>query len=240
VESGSGRFDGVAKRLVDVVGAATLLILSLPLIVVVVVLIKIDSRGPVFFRCVRVGYRGQEFGMLKFRKMKDHATGAALTAAGDPRLTRVGRILARSKIDEIPQLWNVLKGEMSLVGPRPEHPSFVQLRADEYSEILRVRPGMTGLTQLAFAKETEILDPESPVADYVERLLPQKISLDRLYAHRRSIAMDVRALFWTGVAVGLRHDVAVNRGTGSLGLRRRPQEDRVVVADVAKQLEAEA
>ena len=171
-----------SKRFLDAGVAAILLALFSPLILVVGVVIKLDSRGPVFYRCVRVGFRGGELRMLKFRKMHDGAAGPALTSSGDERLTRIGRWLARSKIDEIPQLWNVLRGQMSLVGPRPEHPSFVQLRSLEYATILGVRPGMTGLSQLAFARESEILDPEDTLNDYVLRVLPQKIALDGLYA----------------------------------------------------------
>jgi lipopolysaccharide/colanic/teichoic acid biosynthesis glycosyltransferase len=187
----------------------------------VAVAIKLDSRGPVFFGCERVGFRGRGFSMLKFRKMHDGASGPALTSAEDARFTRVGRWLARSKIDELPQLWNVLRGEMSLVGPRPEHRSFVRLRADDFAEILSVRPGITGLSQLAFAREAEVLDPADNVGHYVRRVLPQKICLDRLYARTRTPVMDVKILLWTTVAVVLGADVAVDRRTGRLGYRRR-------------------
>jgi lipopolysaccharide/colanic/teichoic acid biosynthesis glycosyltransferase len=127
-----------------------------------------------------------------------------------------------SKLDEVPQLWNVLKGEMSLVGPRPEDPSFVALHQDAYAEITGVRPGVTGLSQLAFAEESRILDPEDRLGHYVERLLPQKIKMDQLYASCRSVSMDTTILFWTIAAVVLRNDVAVHRETGRMNLRRRP------------------
>jgi lipopolysaccharide/colanic/teichoic acid biosynthesis glycosyltransferase len=127
-----------------------------------------------------------------------------------------------------PQLWNVLKGEMTLVGPRPERPDFVDLRAEEYTRILGVKPGMTGLCQLAFAREGEALDHEDCVRDYVERLLPQKTALDLLYVGRRSLPMDLGILAWTAVAVLLRRDVAVDRATGRLGLRRRPPREEPV------------
>ena len=160
--------------------------------------------------------------MLKFRKMHDDADGPALTVNGDARLTRVGRFLARSKVDEIPQLWNVLKGEMSLVGPRPEDPSFVALRPEDFEIILRVRPGITGPSQLAFAKESELLDPSDRLTDYLERFLPQKIALDRLYVAQRTVRLDLSILVWTLAAVVLRRDVAVNRETIKLTRRMRP------------------
>jgi lipopolysaccharide/colanic/teichoic acid biosynthesis glycosyltransferase len=210
------------KRLLDVVvAAAGLLFLSL-LIVTVALAVKLGSRGSVFYRCRRVGLGGREFDMLKFRKMRAAAAGSPLTAAYDERFTRVGRILAKTKIDEIPQLWNVLTGSMSLVGPRPEDPSFVALRRADYERILQVRPGITGLSQLAFVRESEILDAGDRVGDYVRRLLPQKIRLDRMYVRRRSILMDLRILGWTAITVFFKREVAVHRSTGCLTLRRRP------------------
>jgi lipopolysaccharide/colanic/teichoic acid biosynthesis glycosyltransferase/dTDP-glucose pyrophosphorylase len=224
---GGGLVDRSAKRLLDMVLAATFLVLLLPVLVGLAFAIKLDSRGPVFFRCRRIGFRGREFGMLKFRKMYDGASGPALTVSGDERLTRLGRFLAASKLDELPQLWNVLRGEMSLVGPRPEDPQFVALRRDEYDRILAVRPGITGLAQLAFAREGTILDPGDRVGDYVDRLLPQKIGIDTMYASRRSLALDLRILLWTAIAVLLRRDVAVHRETGRLTHRKRPSVERL-------------
>jgi lipopolysaccharide/colanic/teichoic acid biosynthesis glycosyltransferase len=207
---------------VDLVVAAVLLaILAVP-ILIIAGLIRLDSRGPGFYRCRRIGWRGREFRMLKFRKMRDDAAGPALTAVEDERFTRIGRFLANSKLDELPQLWNVLTGEMSLVGPRPEDPSFVEEQALAYERIFQVRPGITGLSQLAFAKESEVLDPDDPVEHYVTNLLPQKVLLDQLYAARRTLAMDLRILFWTAAAVLLRRSVAVHRGTGKMNVRRRP------------------
>jgi lipopolysaccharide/colanic/teichoic acid biosynthesis glycosyltransferase len=154
--------------------------------------------------------------------MHADAAGGALTSPDDARFTRIGALLARTKLDELPQLWNVLKGEMSLVGPRPEDPSFVALRAEDYAEILRVKPGVTGLSQLAFARESEILDDENRYEHYVERVFPQKIAIDRLYVLRRSFTYDFRILVWTAIAILLRREVAVHRQTGRLNQRRRP------------------
>ena len=222
-----------ANRLIDIAVAGVLLLVFLPVLLVVAAAIRIDSRGPIFFRCRRVGFRGAELQMLKFRKMRDGASGVPVTLSGDERFTSVGRVLARTKLDELPQLWNVLRGEMTLVGPRPEDPQFVALRSEDYTRILTVKPGVTGLCQLAFAKEGDVLDQEDRVRDYVERLLPQKAALDLLYVDRRSLLLDLRILAWTSVAVFARRDVAVNRSTGTLGLRRRPRREEPVAVPAA-------
>ena len=214
--------DAALKRALDIVASATLLLLLAPVIVVLAVAIKLESRGPVFYRCRRVGRYGADLPMLKFRKMQDGATGSALASVDDERFTRLGWFLARTKLDEVPQLWNVLRGHMSLVGPRPEDPSFIALHRDAYEQILSVRPGITGYCQLAFARESEILDANDREKHYVERILPQKVRLDCLYAAGRSFAVDIRILWWTAMAVLLSREVAVNRETGRLG-RRAPR-----------------
>ncbi len=211
------------KRLFDLTASTALLLLLAPALICVSIAIKLDSRGPVLYRCRRIGRHGSEFAMLKFRKMRAGALGPALTIAGDERFTRLGRLLVATRVDEIPQLWNVLRGEMSLVGPRPEDPEIVSLNLDHYAAILRVRPGITGLCQLAFAKEGAILDPDDRLRDYVDRLLPQKMSIDRLYAASRSFSMDLRILGWTVTAVAFRQDVAVHRASGRLSLRQPRQ-----------------
>lgn len=219
----------LSKRALDIGLAGALLILVAPVVLLIAIAVKIDSRGPILYRSRRAGLRGAEFAMLKFRKMYDGAVGSALTAADDSRLTRVGRVLARTKLDEIPQLLNVLRGQMSLVGPRPEDPRFVKLEPDRYRTILRVRPGITGLSQLAFARESEILDPSDQVGHYVRAIFPQKVAIDALYVTSWSIRMDLSILAWTGLAVVARRNVAVNRATGGLTLRhRKPAPSSVV------------
>jgi len=213
--------DGAGKRLFDVTVAAVSLLLLLPLLAMIAVLIKLDSNGPVFYRARRVGHRGRELQMLKFRKMRDRATGIELTMDDDDRFTRIGAWLAKLKLDELPQLWHVLIGEMSIVGPRPESEGFVALHAAEYRQILMVRPGVLGWSQLAFAQESRILDEGDPVGHYVARILPQKVSLDLLYAATRTLALDVRIVLWSVLAVALRRSVAVHRDTGQMNLRRR-------------------
>jgi lipopolysaccharide/colanic/teichoic acid biosynthesis glycosyltransferase len=214
------------KRAIDIVVSLVLLAVTLPITVALCIVIKIESRGPVYFRARRVGRDGTTLMVLKFRKMSDGSTGRPLTGHQDPRFTRIGQFMARTKLDELPQLWNVLVGEMSLVGPRPEDPEFVTLHRDEYAEILTVRPGITGLGQLAFAKEGEILDPDDTVGHYVDAILPQKVRLDVLYARSWSLRSDLRILVWTVLPVILRVDVAVNRGTGALTVRRRRRSAR--------------
>jgi lipopolysaccharide/colanic/teichoic acid biosynthesis glycosyltransferase len=159
--------------------------------------------------------------MLKFRKMSDNARGLALTLSDDERLTRVGGWLVKHKLDELPQFWHVLRGEMSLVGPRPESDVFVSRFEPDYDRILEVRPGIMGLSQLAFAEESQILDRRDPIEHYVQRILPQKVSLDRLYIERQSLGLDLRILLWSVVAVLLKCQVAVHRDSGRLNLRRR-------------------
>lgn len=211
----------ISKRVFETTVALALTILLLPLMAVIALLILVDSPGPVLFRCERVGFRGEPLHMLKFRKMHPRAEGAQLTMHGDERFTRVGKWLARLKLDELPQLWHVIRGHMSLVGPRPEDHEFVTRYSRDYAEIARVKPGIIGLSQLAFAEEGRILDEGDPMGHYVGRILPQKLALDRLYAMRWSMFLDLRIAFWTVVTVLVRRPVAVDRATGRMTLRRR-------------------
>jgi lipopolysaccharide/colanic/teichoic acid biosynthesis glycosyltransferase len=212
-----------SKRAFDIAVSALALVCLVGVFAIIALLIKLDSPGPVFYRVRRVGYRGRPLRMLKFRKMRDDARGGPLTIDGDPRLTRIGRVLTRTRLDELPQLWDVLCGRMSLIGPRPEDPGFVALHDIEYSQILSVRPGITGLSQIAYKAEAEIVDSDSPVEDYINRILPQKLTLDRLYARTASLGLDLRILYWTFVTVVLRHPVSVNRVNAAMNLRRRPR-----------------
>jgi lipopolysaccharide/colanic/teichoic acid biosynthesis glycosyltransferase len=214
------------KRALDFVVAALALVVLLPLLLLIALLVVLDSRGPVLYRAERTGFRGRPLRMLKFRKMGADAGGAALTVAGDERLTRLGAWLVRTKLDELPQLWHVLRGEMSLVGPRPESPEHVEQFRRDYDAILTVRPGLTGYTQLAFARELAILDPGDPAGHYTSALLPQKVALDRLYASRPSTRRDLRILAATFATLVLRQPVAVDRETGALSWRRRDRHPR--------------
>jgi lipopolysaccharide/colanic/teichoic acid biosynthesis glycosyltransferase len=213
----------LTKRALDVLTSSVLLLLVGLVLLLCALAIKLETRGPVLYRARRVGRNGRDLWMFKFRKMHRDASGPALTAPDDERFTRVGRFLAAWKLDELPQLFNVLKGDMSLVGPRPEDPLFVALHRDEYEHILAVRPGVTGLSQLAFARESRVLTAENRVDDYVGRILPQKMQIDMLYAARPSVLVDLRILMWTVAAVLLGRDVAVNRASGALTRRSRPE-----------------
>src|SRR3954447_15150575 len=223
----------VVKRAVDITVSAVLLLLALPIILIVALAIKLDSPGPVFYAARRIGHRGRPLRMYKFRKMHHQASGPKLTTDGDHRFTRVGQWLAKSKLDELPQLWNVLRGDMSLIGPRPEDPAFVALHAADFVEILRVRPGITGLSQVAFAEESRILDGDDPTGHYLDRILPQKMGMDRLYVMRYHLRLDLSILVWTLIAVLLRRQVAVHRGTGHMNLRRRPAAGEPALAPAA-------
>ena len=212
----------VAKRTLDVLVSLVLIVVAAPLMLCVALVIKLDSRGPILYRCLRVGADGRTFWMLKFRKMRQGALGLSLTVGDDARFTRIGRLLADTKLDELPQLWNVLRGQMSLVGPRPEDPRFVAVLPGEYALILKVRPGLTGYTQLALFDETAILDRHDPVAHYATQLLPKKAALDMLYVRKLSVLRDIQIMLWTATATLTRRSVAVNRPSGAIGFRHRP------------------
>jgi lipopolysaccharide/colanic/teichoic acid biosynthesis glycosyltransferase len=209
----------VVKRGLDVALSLVALLVTLPLTILIVVCIKLDSRGPIFYRVRRVGYQGRPLMMLKFRKMHQGATGAPLTAKADPRLTRIGVFLTRSRLDELPQFWDVLRGRMSILGPRPEDPRFVAMHLADYEQILTVRPGIVGLAQLAYEAETSIVSDTKPIEDYVERIMPQKLTLDKLYAANTSWRLDFSIVRWAVVALILRRPVAVSRATGAISVR---------------------
>jgi lipopolysaccharide/colanic/teichoic acid biosynthesis glycosyltransferase len=197
------------------------LLLASPLMALIALCVFLESPGPIFYRARRVGYLGAEVDVLKFRKMRNGATGCPLTVGNDARFTTIGRFLAATKLDELPQLINVLKREMSLVGPRPEDPDFVRQHAEAFEPILRVRPGITGLSQLVFVQEGALLDPDDPIRHYEERILPLKLQLDRLYVSQWRLLLDIQILLWTLMATLLRVPVAVNRTTGHMNVRRR-------------------
>ncbi len=188
------------KRAIDVAVAGAGLLLLAPLLVLVALLIKFDSDGPIFFRQKRIGRAFHPFLIYKFRTMVKQAPqlGPAITVGQDARITRVGRLLRRTKIDELPQLINVLKGEMSLVGPRPEVPEYVEAFRQQYEEILSVRPGITDLASLKFIDEASLLAcARDPERTYRECVLPQKLALARQYVRERSLRMDALLLVRT-------------------------------------------
>ncbi len=186
-----------AKRALDIVAAATGLVVLSPVLTACALAVKMSSPGPVLFRHRRVGRFKRLFDLVKFRTMLDRP-GAPITSAGDPRVTGVGRVLRRYKLDELPQLVNVLRGDMSLVGPRPEIPRYVEKFEREYDRILQVRPGITDFAAIEYRDEEKILarsvDPEQA---YVEEVLPAKIRLYDRYLSERSLTTDLSLIFRT-------------------------------------------
>ena len=195
------------KRFLDLTLSTGVLIVLSPLFAVIAVLIKLDSRGPVFFRQERFGHGLRTFLIYKFRTMVEDAPmkGGALTASGDPRITRIGGFLRQTKLDELPQLINVIRGEMTLVGPRPEVRRYVDLFRRDYEEILCIPPGITDLASLKYSDESAALtlasDPEN---EYITRVLPDKIMLAKEYVRRSSLGLDVSLILKTikKIAVG--------------------------------------
>jgi lipopolysaccharide/colanic/teichoic acid biosynthesis glycosyltransferase len=176
-----------------------LLILA-PFFLIVVILIKLDSPGPAFFRQTRVGRRKKLFRLYKFRTMAKDAEnqGERLTRANDPRITKVGQFLRKYKIDELPQLINVLKGEMSMVGPRPELLEYVELFSKDYDLILGVKPGITDFASIEFRKESELIrEKENVRSIYINEILPQKIELSKKYVNEQSFFLDFHLIFMT-------------------------------------------
>ena len=186
----------MGKRAFDLLGAGLALLLLAPLMAVVALWIKIDSPGPVFFRQQRVGRRGVLFLIHKFRTMRTGVEGLALTVGDDPRITRAGRFLRRTRLDELPQFIDVLQGAMSLVGPRPEVPRYVALYPPALRErALAVRPGLTDPASLDFIDEAALLAAAAdPEREYVERILPAKLQRAAEYAESASLATDLAVL----------------------------------------------
>ena len=192
------------KRLCDVLVASVLLLLLSPFLLVIALVIRWSDGGPVFYRAPRVGLRGQPFRMLKFRTMVQHADriGGPSTPDGDPRVTPIGRWLRKHKLDELPQLFNVCGGTMSLVGPRPEVQQYVDLYSEEERVILTVRPGLTDWASLWNIDEGALLkgspDPEKV---YLETIRPVKLRLQLAYVRQRSFGTDLRILLHTAIAL---------------------------------------
>lgn len=187
------------KRLFDVGVATSGLLLLSPLLLVIAVLVKLSSPGPALYRAVRTGRNGASFQLLKFRTMVLGADrlGPGITSASDQRITPIGRILRRTKIDELPQLFNVLRGDMSLVGPRPEDPRYVALYTPEQRQVLSVRPGITSLASVAYRNESALLSGPDWENVYVEQVMPAKLALDLDYARNPTLRKDISILLQT-------------------------------------------
>jgi lipopolysaccharide/colanic/teichoic acid biosynthesis glycosyltransferase len=182
------------KRTFDLVGALVGLIVLSPLLVLIALLIKLTSPGPVLYRQERVGRGFRRFKICKFRTMVPHADriGGPLTVGQDRRITPIGWWLRRTKLDELPQLLNVLIGDMSFVGPRPEVPKYVDMFREDYRELLTLRPGITDLASLKYRHESELLQQAAdPELAYVQQILPDKIRLGKEYLQRQSLLLDL-------------------------------------------------
>jgi len=184
------------KRVLDIVVAAAGMVVFAPVMGVIAAAIALGSPGPVLFRQERVGRHGRIFRMYKFRTMVTGAEGCGITSAGDPRITCVGAFLRSWKLDELPNLLNVLRGEMSLVGPRPELPCYLCGLSDRQRRILELRPGITGLAQLRYINESLVITPEQVDRDY-EWILAQKINLDLAYVECAGALYDLRLILAT-------------------------------------------
>jgi lipopolysaccharide/colanic/teichoic acid biosynthesis glycosyltransferase len=190
------------KRLFDLVVATCALIVLSPVFLAIALAVRLSSPGPALYRGVRVGRNGREFAILKFRSMRvTSQTTGEITVRRDPRITAAGRFLRASKLDELPQLWNVARGEMSLVGPRPEAQRYVATYTPEQREVLKVRPGLTGLTQVYFRDEERLLGGKHPERYYQGALLPAKLEIDRFYAGHRTFWLDMKIIVLTTVAL---------------------------------------
>jgi len=185
------------RRLLDVVVAAAGILLLSPLFAVLAVVVKLSSPGPVFHRGERVGRGGKPFKLYKFRSMGVGKSGPAITRAGDSRITPVGVFLRRTKLDELPQLINVLTGDMSLVGPRPEAPRYVAMYDAEQRRILSARPGITSPASLRYRSEEAQLIGDDWERLYVEEIMPAKLRIDIDYLERRTLASDLRVILAT-------------------------------------------
>lgn len=192
-----------AKRICDLTFALLGLIFLLPLFALIAIAIKLDSPGTIFFRGKRVGKDGAIFYIYKFRTMIADAAqrGPGITTGDDWRITRVGRFLRRTKLDELPQLLNVVKGEMSLVGPRPEDPAYVARYSPEQRQVLSVLPGITSAASLAFRDEERLLQRRDWEEHYLETVMPRKLAIELEYLARRNLWTDFKILQKTLLAV---------------------------------------
>jgi lipopolysaccharide/colanic/teichoic acid biosynthesis glycosyltransferase len=207
------------KHLFDIAASCLLLVLTFPAMLVIALLVRMSSRGPILFSQRRVGLGGKDFSLLKFRSMTHGRPdqGLALTRRADSRVTSVGRFLRRFKLDELPQFFNVIRGDMSLVGPRPDVPEYYESLNDAQQQVLLLRPGVTGAAALHFRNE-EVLLSRIPQAElvsfYSSTLLPKKISIDLEYAQHATLWTDLILVFRTVACVLLPHTALMDPSAG--------------------------
>lgn len=188
------------KRIFDILSSLLVLLVLLPIFVLISIAILLDSKGRIFYKQIRVGKNQKEFNLLKFRTMNSGSDkkGQLTVGTNDSRITKIGSVLRKYKLDEFPQLINVIKGEMSIVGPRPEVPKYVNLYSEEQLKVLSVRPGLTDLASIEFINENEILGKsDNPEKEYIENIMPQKLSLNLKYIGNQSFIGDFKLIFRT-------------------------------------------
>lgn len=188
------------KRLMDILASGLGLILLSPILIIICILIKVSSEGPIFFKQVRVGKNMKNFEILKFRTMVPNAEklGKQITIGEDKRITSVGKVLRKYKLDELPQLFNVFKGDMSLVGPRPEVPKYVKLYSEEQRKVLDVKPGITDLASLRYKDENDILGKvDNPEEYYITVIMKDKLELNLEYIEKNNILIDIYLIIKT-------------------------------------------
>lgn len=193
-------FNKIIKRGFDIIASFIGCIVLLPIFTIISILIKIDSKGPILFKQDRVGKNGEIFKILKFRTMVINAEklGKQITVGEDNRITKVGRFLRKYKLDELPQLFNVLKGDMSLVGPRPEVPKYVKLYNEEERKVLNVKPGITDFASIEYRDENEILGKvENPEEYYIDIIMKHKLQLNLKYISKNNIFIDIKIILRT-------------------------------------------
>ena len=191
------------KELISRVAAGLLLIAVAPALAVCALALVMEDGKPVFFRQSRIGRNGKPFDLLKLRSMRHESRGASITARDDSRITRIGKILRNYKIDELPQLWNIVRGEMSFIGPRPEVPQYVDLSDLRWQTVLSVKPGITDLASLAFRNEEILLLQQSDIDRFYRNwLLPRKLDMSAYYIRVRSFTTDVKL-----IALTIRHSI---------------------------------
>lgn len=193
-------FNRAVKRIFDIICSGIGLIILSPVLITIAVKIKSGSDGPVFFKQIRVGEQGREFEILKFRTMVVDAEklGRQITVGNDNRITKIGAFLRKYKLDELPQLINVFKGDMSLVGPRPEVPRYVKLYTNEQRRVLDVKPGITDLASIRYRDENELLGKaENPDEFYINTIMPDKLALNMEYINKSNVLFDVYIILQT-------------------------------------------
>jgi lipopolysaccharide/colanic/teichoic acid biosynthesis glycosyltransferase len=192
----------MSKRIFDILASGFGLIILSPLFLGITLAIRLDSKGPIFYRARRVGQYGKEFRLYKFRSMVVDADrlGPGITTAEDKRITSFGRSLRRTKLDELPQLINVLLGDMSLVGPRPEDPRYVAFYNSDQQEILQYRPGITSLASLTYRNEEQLLCGSDWKQMYIQEVMPTKLAIDLDYSRRATLLTDIKLIIQTIVS----------------------------------------